>query len=148
MRLLSLILILSGCARPGLIKTVSINPELKQYVDEFIDEGKRQGNIIIVDNLSVQFTTKLDEDTLGVCLRYSNGTTPHVQINLLEYQIESYARKKVVMFHELSHCILNRSHINTWLGGIVTSIMYPYIERDDMYLNNWDYYMRELFYGY
>ena len=144
-------LLLTGCNRHlEVAKIVSIEPRLQSYVSNFVQEGANVGSSIIIDNLIVRFTNKLDASTLGECWDYHDGTegNPTIYINYNDWLTQTETRRKVVMFHELGHCVLWRGHNETYTNGIPTSIMYPYIGSDSDYLNNWAYYMQELFHGH
>ncbi len=143
--LLILLLSLSACSRPA-IKDVAIDSPFQPYVDQFVAEGKNQGKYIYIDDLEVRFTNELPDTTLGQCTLSSNNP-PIIHVNENTWYIMSNIRREVTMLHELSHCCLKRGHINTWTNGIYTSIMFYEISYDeDMYRNNWQYYMKELFY--
>ncbi len=151
MKLALILLLLTGCSR-GLapIKFVSIEPQFKADLAAFIDEAKGQGRSITIDNLIIRFSDKLDSEILGECMAYNQGRlgTPTILINYKDYLSQSLPKRKVILFHELGHCVLWREHTNIWLpNGIVSSIMYPYDQEDWMYLNNWNYYMQELFHN-
>ncbi len=142
---------LIGCGRLPYYKLVSIAPEFRGYVDDFIIEGHNVGRTIIIDNLSVFFTYKLGPNTPAQCTRcIANDCTPRISVNQDLWQGESDDYRRLVLFHELGHCVLFREHDTTTDGphGQVTSIMYPSIQDTDIYYNYWGYYMRELFYGY
>ncbi len=148
---LLLILILGGCAPPRNPPQLSVDPEFQPYLDEFIQESKNQGRPVEVNNLSIQFVNTLPSETLGQCFSYNDGGdgTPIIIIDWQDWQIETPDYKKIVLFHELGHCVLWRQHIYTFNGpaGDVTSIMYPYIlHTTTVYTDNWDYYMHEMFY--
>lgn len=151
MRLLPLLLLLIGCQATHIPKGVIIEAQLQPYVDDFIAEGKSQGKSITIDNLIAKFA-HLDEDTLGECWRYDNADdgTPKILIDIDSWEDETDVERRVLLFHELGHCVLNREHIETWdiNGLIVSSIMYPYLESESMYSRNWTYYMWELFHGF
>jgi hypothetical protein len=56
------------------------------------------------------------------------------------------ARREQIIFHELGHCILSRSHTsNKDSGEEPLSIMYPTIFDDYHYTLNHSYYIHELF---
>jgi hypothetical protein len=139
---------LSSCSRgpiPG--KVVDIAPEFKPYVEDFIANGKNQNVSIVIDDLSIQFGAMHYSNSIGECYMHDRGTsgTPEIVINKAAWDSYSVTSREALLFHEMGHCVLWREHVSTWTGSIVTSIMYPYIQVDSMYLNNWNYYMNELF---
>ena len=145
-------LLLVGCNRSLKIeKQVSIDPVFQTLVNDFVADGKANGRNIVIDNLIVRFTDKLTSETLGECFMYNGGQdgNPTILINYQDWIYETPTRQKVVFYHEMGHCVLFREHNVTYLpNGYVTSIMYPYIQWDDVYLNNWVWYMWELFNGH
>jgi hypothetical protein len=150
---LVLLLSLAGCnTKLHIEKLVSIDPTFQSYVNDFVREGKAVGKNIVIDNLSIHFTNNLTGETLGECFSYNHGTdgTPLILINSQDWLAEIDDYKRIVMFHEMGHCVLWREHITTFNGpfGYITSIMFPYIQNDvSIYYSNWSYYMKELFYG-
>ncbi len=151
-RLIYILLIFTiGCNQKLVVpKRVEIEPTLQIYVDNFLSEAKNQGKTIVIDNLLVSYSSHLKPTTLGECYMYDRGTigNPTIHINTLGWDGKQEILKTEIMFHELGHCVLWREHISAWTNGIVSSIMYPFIQSPDMYTNNWDYYMGELFNGF
>jgi len=115
-----------------------------EYVKGFEVESSSRGNKVTVTNLIIEFTTKLNQYTYGVCLLRSNDT-PRIQINKNVWFYLSDATREELMFHELGHCVLFRKHEESVNNGAAISIMYPYILNDIFYSNNRSYYLDELF---
>lgn len=131
-------------------KIVSIDSSLQPYVNDFVDEGRSEGVTIVIDNLSVRFADDIPGVAIGQCSMFDHGTvgTPSIIIERAYWDSHSEIAKKVVIFHELGHCVLFREHVWGWTASnIVASIMYYSIQYDSMYSNNWAYYMHELFHG-
>ena len=152
--MICLSLLLVNCAHKLTVPdVVSIDPAFQEYVDDFKAEALNQGVDLNINNLIINFTDNLDETTLGECMDYNRGTegNPEININRQDWLVDDSVTNKIVMFHELGHCILWRGHITNWINingySIVQSIMYPDIEYDSMYVDNWTYYMQELFHG-
>lgn len=150
-RLLFCFLFLTGCSVfKSTKKIVSIDNNLVEYVNDFVNESKLYGKPVVIDSLFVYFVPRLPGSTVALC--YMTGIMgdgiPTVQIDREFWTGASQTTKEVIIFHELGHCVLFREHLDTWNKGIATSIMYPYIESDYMYSNNWNYYMYELFHGH
>ena len=146
-----ILLSLVSCAKP-IPKMVSIDPTFQPYVDSFVADAKSVGVNVTIDNLSIHFTNGLAKETLGECTTFTNNATPTIQIDAQDWPNESDDYRKIVLYHELSHCVLNRAHVTTGtiVNGrcVVTSIMYPDIEsQTDMYTDNWNYYVQELFHS-
>jgi hypothetical protein len=150
--LLSLLIV--GCQRPT-AKIVSIDPAFQKYVDDFVADSRTVGSDIVIDNLIMQFTTQQTAETLGECQYYVDDSgnvlgTPTIQIDAQDWPTESDTYRKIVIYHELGHCVLFRKHVFT--GNILnnycssTSIMFPYIQNTtNMYTENWSWYVEEMF---
>lgn len=148
--LLSFILLTACNQSLQVDKGVSITSDFKPYVQDFIDEGKAVGKTIVIDNLSIHFIPALDGSVIGECWDRGHGTTgiPSILISKEYWDYANDVERRVLLFHEMGHCVLWRDHVETWQPFGVTSIMYPYLEGWTMYTNNWAYYMHELFYGF
>ena len=137
MRRLVLLLCLSACATPKHENRVSIDPEFVSLVQEF----KTHGGVEIVD-LVVEFgepaslgCTHSDSTALVGCCRYRDGHTPTIAIDKDKWSAldvqdlhlgQEYlgTSKRLLLFHELGHCVLKRSHLETiHARGIPASIM-------------------------
>jgi hypothetical protein len=147
------LLFLSACEHIHYEKVVSIDPAFQEFVAAFEYEAAAHGHKIIIDNLYAHFAQPgfISNDlTLGECFMkdHGRGGTPVILINKEDWDRDSYMTNKVMFLHELGHGVLFREHILTHDGpnGNVTSIMFPYIQDDEVYTSNWEYYMRELFY--
>jgi hypothetical protein len=143
-------IMLLGCSREH-VKVVSIDPAFQGYVNDFVSDAATVGVHIVIDDLIVEFTNQLTSETLGECQFGNANQTPIIIIDAQDWPGESTTYQKVVLYHELGHCILNRQHVFT--GTILqsycsaTSIMWPYIENEtNMYTENWTWYIQEMFY--
>lgn len=149
---ITLSLFLCACGHFIHTPIVSIDPALQEYVDEFVAESNHQGRHVRITDLSVHFTPKLTGTHLASCDNYHGDDTNIILVDASKWEWESPEYRKAMMFHELGHCVLNRPHLLTWSirngRWIVDSIMFPDIQSDtSMYVDNWDYYMVELFTG-
>lgn len=119
---------------------VSIDSQFQPYVNAFVQEGHKQGRDITIDNLIITFN-HIDQH-LGECNMYDHGTTgiPTIYINEVQWNYYSETSRKVMIFHEMGHCVLWREHSASFY-----SIMYPYLLGDSMYIYYWNDYMKELF---
>lgn len=148
---------LVGCNQKLKVQKVySVPAVFQEYVDGFEDEAKAVGKPIFVDNISIRFSKpgQLDDNTLGQCTDMNKGEygTPHIEMNIDDWDDMSLTERKAVLYHELGHCVLWRDHDEGYVTEngeyIVKSIMFPYIQDDGTYLRHWSYYMHELFYGF
>ncbi len=93
-----------------LIKYVSLfEAASKMYSDKDID----------VDNISVTFG---DIKPWGLCRTVAARS--EIVIDRRRWDILSEQNREQLMFHELGHCILKRSHCNEKLNGTPVSIMH------------------------
>lgn len=105
-----LLLSLSTCKKEA--QNVLVDPELQKYVDQFFIEAKQRGISLDESNLEVVF--KDIEDACGYGYsRYENTDLRRVEIDptCWEGQLENW--KEYLIFHELGHAVLRRSHLNS-----------------------------------
>lgn len=150
-KLFILLFLLCGCSRQQ-PPTVDIDPSFQEIVDEFVGESANQNRPVDITNLAIHFSNALDSWVPGECIYYGGDAPNTILINQQNWENETFQYQKIVLFHELGHCVLLREHVYT--GSIyngfcsATSIMWPYVEENlNMYYENWDAYMQELFTG-
>lgn len=158
MKLFTLIILLvlfcGGCNKNlGHDPQYSVNPVFQGYVEDFQNESDKMGKPVYIDDLVIKFSTRLESDTLGQCSYENPAYSPTVLINQNLWQNHTEITKKVVLFHELGHCILHRGHDETFVtvpDGMYgpKSIMHPYMQNDIYYSDNWSYYAHEMFYAF
>lgn len=102
-----------------------IETELQEYVDAFVAEAASfdvQLDLSGID-LGAYIQNIEDNGILGQCISYSDGSK-EVIINERNWDRMDILEKEYVVFHELGHCVLNRSHDNSKnSNGICRSIM-------------------------
>lgn len=112
-----------------------IHPALKPYYDSFVIEGKKRG--VVVDPQSIILTIK-PLSTCGLTVYSTNSV--FIDTTSSCWGID----KRELVFHELGHFILHRSHDNEIINGKIKSIMIG-----DGYIvnmaNDEKYYFDELF---
>lgn len=102
-----------------------IEEELKVYIDLFIEEAaEREVDIDLSGvNLGAYIENIEENGTLGQCISYADGSK-EIVINERNWDRLDDLEKEYVVFHELGHCVLNRSHDNTQdNSGTCQSIM-------------------------
>ena len=126
-----------------------ISYELEDYVNNFAEDAEYYGhklnmNDIIVRLLEVpiEYQNKKDDGlrTLGVCLK-SEIKTPYIYIDPERWQTLSDIKRKMLVYHELGHCKLNRKHTDQQYKSIMGPVMRTNKDLED----NEDYYIEELF---
>ena len=122
----------------------------EKYVAQFEKDAYNHGKLIIIDDLVIQFgdLKKLypDKDWVGVCQRYYYNTANTITIDKAYWDKTSEEGREWLIYHEISHCALNRNHRDDFLPETkcVASIMYHKV-RHECYYNLKDYYLKELF---
>jgi hypothetical protein len=85
---------------------------------------------------------RFSDSVVGLCNHITNSIT----LDKEYWNVISYQKQLVLVYHELGHCILMRNHTSAiFKDGCPTSIMYPEILSDfciGKYLN---YYLLEIF---
>lgn len=116
---------------------------LQPYIDEFKSRLALAGLTPDVSMLTVVFTDSLASNILGSC----NMGAQYVRINRALWQTLNSGHREELIFHELGHCVLNRLHDTTEVGGTPVSIMYPYHLGPTIYADATRYadYQTELF---
>ena len=110
---LLIILFFFSCGEEG-TNDVNIDPELQPYVDMFLAEASKRGqNIDLADSgLDMIFEEGISTpDYAGIC-RYKLGANEIGIDRELWDRTESENRRQWLVFHELGHCVLDRSHRN------------------------------------
>lgn len=150
--LIGLFLSLSACTKQELpVKQYDVPDIIQPYIDDFIAEGAKRGQNIVVDNLVVEFTTSIqDREAAGLCYFATASTPPRIQLDSTSanWQNNLYTREALV-FHELGHCLLDRQHKDDIMSnGNWASMMRT--KGEQMFggqINSFkrDYYLDELF---
>lgn len=120
--LLSILIILSSCGVPfgkdlkrgnrGETRQFSTtNPQFSELIKEFEKDGKeyKSDSSFVKGDVPVNFGDTEDEQFDGVCIIYSNGER-EVLIKESWWKHASDTQKKLLVYHELGHCSLDRDH--------------------------------------
>ena len=126
----------------------STNTELGYYVGRFeTSYGKK------VDDVPVNFANDLDEKlgkgVAGVCWAWTGGQR-EVEINSNYWSDFTDEQREQLVFHELGHCVLNKSHDDGTDGdncpsSIMRPQMFSFTEIEDCYLPKYKDYIKNLF---
>jgi hypothetical protein len=93
------------------LPTNNIDKELNSYYKEFMDLGKERCNKIQKPNqFSIKFS-KLTDDNIGLCTVYIHRKEVLIDENY--WAISNLETRKQLVFHELTHCILDKNHIDS-----------------------------------
>ncbi|MBK8633308.1 MAG: hypothetical protein IPN72_06990 [Saprospiraceae bacterium] len=103
----------------------NISSDLQPYFERFSTEAVSRGkNINVLDSdLIASLSIDLPPTVIGQC-QHNSAKPNEIKISLKDWQKFSDLQKEYVVFHELGHCILLRSHTNEKnANGFCTSIM-------------------------
>lgn len=121
--------------------------EFQAYVKRFEDESARRGQRVVVNDLIVRWGD-LPEDKNGNC-RISSFATPVITINQRVWPRLDEPRRELLLFHELGHCVLKREHDDRTIlqrgRNLPDSVMHTYLLDSNVYQENREHYLDELF---
>jgi hypothetical protein len=92
-------------------------------------------------------TEQLGDNVIGYCELYSAGMNL-VVINRTWWNSHNDNDKRSLFYHEMGHCSLKRDHVIAYdpnRNMINTSIMFPYATLGNQFLDNYAYYLDELY---
>jgi hypothetical protein len=121
----------------------------EDYVHGFERDAKKYGYELEIQNLVITWSERLQGSTVGLCTR---GPVPFIEIKKSYWDLIKSGERKILIYHELGHCILMRDHtassfVNKDKFVLPGSIMHPYILSGFYFEQNEDYYLKELFEG-
>lgn len=162
--LLALVLVAmgSGCAKQA--SQNKVDSEFQPIVDKFSSDAAANGKDIKADYINIQFgdvsqchANLSGEQVWGCCIRSGDPTIIIDQEawNNFDQSDANLSQpigssKEALLYHELGHCVLNRSHdLDKWnsesvYGEVINSIMYPEIN-PILYNEFHQHYLEELF---
>jgi hypothetical protein len=107
-----LFLFTAACAG-GHTPHVTIDPAVQTYVDEWhADAVATVGHDIPITDLVIEFADLSSSDEQGHCQTFADGT-PIIQIDQYFFDHNDPEPIQTLVYHELGHCILRLSHIDT-----------------------------------
>ncbi len=120
------------------VPSISIDRDLNSYYNEFMNLGNQQCDKIKKPNqFSIRFS-KLKDDNIGLCTVYLHRKEILIDENY--WAVANLETKKQLMFHELTHCILDKHHVdlennymNSYLVELPEDIFYEQV-KDNMRL--------------
>ena len=101
----------NSCAKEDIATSSSIDEALQPYFDTFVTEAIARGELIDLDDYYLQaFIENIEgTDVVGQC-SYSENSPRTVRIDRFYWRRATHLQKEFVVFHELGHCLLGRSH--------------------------------------
>lgn len=103
---------LTGCQPEEITPAVEIDAQLAPYFERFESEALQRGlEAPVTAQVSGQLTTIEENGVAGRCEHYTSR--PNVVLVDQQYwQKASELEKEYLVFHELGHCFLQRSHLD------------------------------------
>ncbi len=134
----ALILLLAAlaCGRDNQARIVELLAQFKQ-------DAARHGVAVDLRTTSARLVDSFHDGRVGQC----NLDTRGVELLRRWWVRASNACQEQLLYHELGHCILDRTHLSGYQGpqGFPTSIMRRSVFNCDVYMHYRAYYLRELF---
>lgn len=115
----------TGCAPKGHAPQYRVSG-FETQVAAFEDASIEQGQPIVITDLIIELNDNIHgQGENGLCTENSNQT-PLILIDATFWATASDQGKEALVFHELGHCILQRSHVKVVDSNYVpASIMFP-----------------------
>jgi hypothetical protein len=127
---ITLLLSLLACEKTSAPLVYQADPAIEVYIDRFIEEAAIRGITIKKENLIAEFTSERTNEVCGQCLT----ATKNIDKNQRKITISNGAicwsaapteNREALVFHELGHCLLGRSHRNDlFANNAPASIMF------------------------
>lgn len=118
-----------GCAKENnqnlIVEELHIDEALVPYFERFVAEGTIRGYEIDLAEKRIEgFLIDIEEDNVAGQCSYSSTSTRKVNIDSNYWENATDLEKEFVIFHELGHCYLDRSHLDEENNRYCTSIMH------------------------
>ena len=118
-----------GCTKENnenlVIEELNIDAALQPYFDKFVEEGFLRGQEIDLTAKRIEgFIVEIEEEDVAGQCSYSSSSTRKVNIDINYWNRATDLEKEFVVFHELGHCYLERSHSDNQENRSCTSIMH------------------------
>ncbi len=128
-RLFLCLLLATGCDEKEEFHPVyEVPAQLDSYVASFIAEASARGFDYKIDNLIIRYDATLSGPVCGQCneVTKKNNVQKIITINAKLTCWTNDQELEALLFHELGHCFLGRTHLTDLLpNGDPKSIMYP-----------------------
>ncbi|MEM1120764.1 MAG: hypothetical protein AAGJ18_09970 [Bacteroidota bacterium] len=127
--LLAICLLIINCEKATdenlIIETLHIDATLLPYFERFVAEGASRGVTVDLDEKRIEgFLINIEvADVAGQCT-YNSTSTRRINIDIDYWNASTDLEKEFVVFHELGHCYLERSHSDIQENRTCTSIMH------------------------
>ncbi len=126
-----------------------IDSDLTPYFENFVEEAAKRGvDLELMRDMVSGYIEDIDDGSVSGQCRHDADAPDKVIIDRTFWRTAGTSRKEFLVFHELGHCMLGRSHIDTRdSNGFCVSIMHS---SSDVCTNGYSYstraeYLDELF---
>jgi hypothetical protein len=115
--------IVGSCSKED-VELQESDPAISAYFDRFESEATARGkNIDLNDQQIVGYFATLENNIVGQCAQLESGGK-QIRIDPTYWESANDLEKEFLIFHELGHCALGRSHADSKdIDGVCTSIM-------------------------
>jgi hypothetical protein len=123
---LVVIVLLLGCSKDNPQPT-GTSADFTEYINRFVAEGKARNVSVDISNLIVEYIDQVTISGSPYCGQSLPGSVPHVQITKSAgcWSNQTDVNKEILIFHELGHALLKRSHYDFELqNGLWVSLMH------------------------
>lgn len=108
-------------------KVYEVPEELQPFVETFMVEAASRGKRLVIDDLIIDYRDNIfikQKKAAGLCTRrYGHTPVIHIDTSSANWKASAATREQII-FHELCHCLLGRSHSDDTLqNGNFKSIM-------------------------
>jgi len=107
------------------VEELHIDEALQPYFERFVVEGNLRGQTIdlVAKRIEGYIITISEDHVIGQC-SHGNSATRTINIDSSFWRQASDLEKEFVVFHELGHCYLERSHEDAQLNRNCISMMH------------------------
>lgn len=140
-KLVFLFLIFSGCGNSNSQTNATLSlGEFNPYYNSFVTLASMYHKALPHHGLIIKFS-KLTGSILGQCTMSTNI----IEIDYTAWPNLSSIEKKLLLYHEMGHCLLGREHNNVVTNKRPVSIMNAYLLSEVYFNTNPKGYLQELF---
>lgn len=125
--LLLMLVLVAGCSRQVETDPIyQVPAEIQPFIDTFLKEAESRGHHLTLNNLIITYDANLGDLVCGQC-NSNNIQSANQKIITFNSTLKCYEnsqQQEALIFHELGHCVLGRSHTDDLLpNGDPKSIM-------------------------
>ena len=144
-----MIITLLGCQKEQALEEAYIEDILQPYFTAFVEEASIRGIVVdfIQNPVSGSITEELEDGISAQC-QHDNDAPNRLLVSRLAWSRSNELQREFLVFHELGHCYLGRSHLDDKdHSGSCISIMHSSSSscRNNYSLSTRENYLDELF---